>query len=83
MKKFKKWLNTKGGLYTLIATMLLVVVALFCVMIGYVYSDLAGNWNRLGEMFTNPFATTIYVVGALILLALLFISILFKRNEEI
>ena len=83
MKKLRKWLKTKGGLYAILTTIALLIVALLCVMIGYVYSDLGGNWARLGEMFTNPFATTIYVVIILVALAMVYITIMFNRNKDI
>ena len=83
MKQFKKWISSKGGIITILTTITLIIIALISIIIGYVYTDLGGNWNRLGEMFASDYAISIYIILGLVVLAVIYIAIMFKRNEEI
>lgn len=82
-KKVKKFLDKKGGLYAVLITIGLSVLALVLIALGYVYGSLDGDWNKFLEWFASPFAISLYVIGFLIIFFLIIINILIKRNEDI
>ena len=82
-KKLKKFLTKKGGLYSVLITMGLCILALVLIGIGYVYGSLGGDWNRFWLWFTEPLAISIYVITLLVVMFLVIIRILIKRNEDI
>jgi uncharacterized BrkB/YihY/UPF0761 family membrane protein len=81
-KKIRNFLHSKGGLATIIATALLCVVALVSMMIGYVYSELNGEWNRLGELFKSDFMISIYIILGLLAFVLVILIVLINRRKE-
>ena len=83
MKKFKKWLHSKGGIITICTTIALVVIALICIMVGYVYQTLNGDWSLLWEKFTNRFAITVYILLGVGAIFGIYIYFLVKRHKEI
>lgn len=82
-RKLVKFINSKGGIWALIGTIVLLLVAAFLVIVGVIYADYGGNWNKISEVLTSNFATTTYVVIGLIILALIYIYVIFKRKEEL
>lgn len=83
MKKLKKFINSKGGLKVIIVSLALVLVALFCVIVGIVYGDFGGDWSKIGEILTNDFAIAIYIIVGLIVLLLISLIITMNRKKEI
>lgn len=82
-KKFRKFVKSKGGLATLISVISLIFIALFLIVIGMIYSDYGGDWSRIPEFLGSPIATTTYVVGGIIVVALIYIYILINRKEDL
>lgn len=78
MRRFKKWIASKGGIATISVSIALVIIALVFITIGYVYLYLDGEWARVGEVFTSKTAITLYIIAGLIafgLINLLFIAL--------
>ena len=82
-KKFKSFVNSKGGLITLISVISLVIIALFLIVIGMIYSDYNGDWSKIPAVLGSNEAVTIYVVGGFITVLLIYIYVTFKRKEDI
>ena len=82
-KKLKKFINSKGGLATLISVICSIILALFLMLIGIIYSDYNGDWSKIPEFLGSNLMVTIYIVGGLIIIALIYIYVLFKRKEDI
>ena len=82
-KRFRKFVNSKGGLFTLIATISLVILALFLIVIGMIYSDYNGDWSKIPDFLGSNVAVTVYVIAGLIIVVLIYIYVLFKRKEDI
>ena len=82
-KKLKKFVNSKGGLATLISVICAIILALFLMLIGIIYSDYNGDWSKIPEFLGSNLMITIYVISGLIIIALIYIYVLFKRKEDI
>ena len=82
-KKFKRFINGKGGLATLISLIASIFVALFLILIGMIYSDYDGDWSKIPEFLGSNLMITIYVIGGFIIIVLIYIYVLFKRKEDI
>lgn len=82
-KKFRRFINGKGGLATLISVIVAIFLALFLMLIGIIYSDYDGDWSKIPEFLGSKLMVTIYVVGGLIIVVLIYIYVLFKRKEDI
>lgn len=82
-KKLLKFIKSKGGIWALVGTIVLLLVAAFLVIVGVIYSDYGGNWNKITELLTSNFAITTYVVLGLVIFALIYIYVIFKRKEEL
>lgn len=82
-KKFKRFVRSKGGLATLISLISAVILALFLMLIGMIYSDYDGDWSKIPEFLGSKLMVTFYVVGGLIIVVLIYIYVLFKRKEDI
>lgn len=82
-KKFKRFVRSKGGLATLISVIGAIVLALFLMLIGIIYSDYNGDWSKIPEFLGSKLMVTIYIVGGLIIVVLIYIYVLFKRKEDI
>ena len=82
-KKFRKFINSKGGLATLISVICAIILALFLMLIGIIYSDYNGDWSKIPEFLGSNLMITIYVISGLIIIALIYIYVLFKRKEDI
>lgn len=83
MKKFKKFLKSKGGILSILGTILLLLLAGFLIIVGVVYSNYGGNWGIIPELLTSNFAIAMYVILGLVIFFLLYIAFIFARNEEI
>ena len=81
-KKLKKFLHKKGGLVAVITTASLCFIALLSMTIGYVYSDLGGDWSRLGELFGADWMVAIYIILGVLVLSLIYLLVLLHRKEE-
>ena len=82
-KKFKRFVRSKGGLATLISLISAIILALFLMLIGIIYSDYNGDWSKIPEFLGSRLMVTFYVVGGLIIVVLVYIYVLFKRKEDI
>lgn len=83
MKKFKKFIKSKGGIFAIIGTLLLLLLAGFLILLGVIYGTYNGNWSVIGEVLTSKFAIAVYVVIALVFFFIIYITIIMNRNEEI
>ena len=83
MKKFRKFITSKGGIWAIIGTISLLLISAFLIVVGIIYSDYNGNWGKIWEILSSNFAITTYVVLALIIFALFYIYIIFKRKEDL
>ena len=83
MKKFKKFIKSKGGIFAIIGTLLLLLLAGFLILLGVIYGSYNGNWSVIGEVLTSNFAIAVYVVIALVFFFIIYITIIMNRNEEI
>lgn len=83
MKKFRKFINSKGGLKVIIISFVLLLVALFFVIVGIVYGDFGGDWSKIGEILTNDFAIAIYIIVGLVLFLLIKVSITVSRKKGV
>ena len=83
MKKLKKFIQTKGGIWVVLGTILLLLLAGFLILVGVIYGNYGGNWNVIGEVLTSKFAIGVYVIMGLVLFFIIYITILFERNKEI
>lgn len=83
MKSFKKFITSKGGIFAIISTILLLLLAGFLILVGVIYGTYNGNWGVIGEVLTSQFAIGVYVIMGLILFFMIYITIIFNRNKEI
>lgn len=81
-RKIKKFLHSKGGLAVVITTASLCLIALASMTIGYVYSDLDGEWSRLGELFFSDYMIGIYIIVGVLAFMLVYLLVLLHRKEE-
>ena len=81
-KKIKNFLSSKGGLAAVISVASLCVVGFLAIIIGYVYSDLGGDWSRLGELLGADWMVSIYILVAVILFFCIVALILINRRNE-
>ena len=82
-KKILKFIKSKGGIWALLGTISLLLVAAFLIVIGVIYSDYNGDWSMIEKVLTSDFAITTYVVLGLVIFALIYIYVIFKRKEEL
>ena len=82
-RKLTKFINSKGGIWALLGTISLLLLSAFLIVVGVIYADYRGDWSKISEVLTSNFATTTYVVLGLVILALVYIYIIFKRKEEL
>ena len=45
MKKLKQFIQTKGGIWVVLGTILLLALAGFLILVGVIYGNYGGNWN--------------------------------------
>ena len=83
MKSFKKFIKSKGGIFAIIGTLLLLLLAGFLILLGVIYGTYNGNWSVIGEVLTSKFAIAVYVVIALVFFFIIYITIIMNRNKEI
>lgn len=83
MKKFKKFINGKGGIWALIGTILLLLIASFLILVGVIYGQYGGNWNVIGEVLTSQFAIGVYVIMGLTIFFVIYVTLIMGRNKEI
>lgn len=83
MNKFKKFITSKGGIYAIIGTISLLLLAGFLIIVGVIYGTYGGNWGKITELLTSKFAIGVYVILGLVLFFTIYITILFDRNKEI
>lgn len=82
-KKIKRFIQSKGGIWALVGFITLLLIAAFLIIVGIIYSDYGGNWNKIPQVLGSNYAITIYVVFGLVILALVYIYVIFKRKEDI
>ena len=83
MKKYKKFIAKKGGIFAILGTILLLLSAGFLILLGVIYGTYNGNWSVVGEVLTSKFAIGVYVIMALVLFFIIYITIIFNRKKEI
>lgn len=83
MEKFKKFIMSKGGMWAVLGTILLLLVAGFLILVGVIYGTYGGNWNKITEVLTSKFAIGVYVIMGLTLFFIIYISYMMSRNKEI
>lgn len=83
MKKLKKLFTSKGGIFAIFGTILLLLLAGFLIIIGVIYGTYGGNWGVIGEVLTSKFAIGVYVILGLTLFFVIYLTLIFNRNKEI
>ena len=83
MKKFKKFIQSKGGIWVLLGTIALILIASFLILVGVVYTNFGGDWNRIPEILSSDFAISVYIIIGLTIFALVIVTITLNRNKEI
>ena len=83
MKKIKKFIREKGGLRVILWTFGLILFASSLIITGCVYCYYDGDWGKIPEMLTSDFAISCYVIIGVVIMILIFLSIISKRNGEI
>ena len=83
MKKFRKFITSKGGIVAIISTLSLLLLAGFLILRGVIYGTYGGNWGKVSEVLTSKFAIGVYVIMGLVLFFIIYLTILFDRNKEI
>lgn len=83
MKKLKKFIKDKGGLKVFIISITLILIASALMILGVVYADFGGDWNKIPEILSSDFAISVYVVIGLLILVIIYISFIFGRKREI
>lgn len=83
MKELKKFITKKGGIYAILGTILLLLLAGFFIVLGVIYGSYNGDWSVIGQVLTSKFAIGVYVIMALVLFFIIYITIIFNRKKEI
>lgn len=83
MKQFKKFITSKGGIFAILGTILLLLLAGALILVGVIYGTYNGNWSVIGQVLTSKFAIGIYVIMGLVLFFMIYITIIFNRKKEI
>ena len=83
MKKLKKLFTTKGGIFAIFGTILLLLLAGFLILVGVIYGTYNGNWGVIGEVLTSKFAIGVYVIMGLVFFFMIYLTIIFNSKKEI
>lgn len=83
MKKIKKFIQAKGGLKVFLVTLALILVASFLIVVGVIYGTYGGDWGMIWRVLSSDFAIACYIIIALTIFALFYITIISGRNKEI
>ena len=83
MKKLRKFITSKGGIFAVLGTLLLLLLAGFFVLLGVIYGTYGGDWSFIGEALTSKFAIGVYVILGLVLFFIIYLTIIFNRDKEI
>ena len=83
MKKLKKFFTSKGGIFAIFGTILLLLLAGFLILVGVIYGTYNGNWGVIGEVLTSKFAIGVYVIMGLVFFFMIYLTIIFNSKKEI
>lgn len=83
MKKFRKFITSKGGIWAILGTLLLLLLAGFLILVGVIYGTYGGNWGVIVEVLTSQFAIGVYVIMGLTFFFIIYITLIMNRNKEI
>ena len=83
MKKFRKFLRSKGGILAVLGTLFLMLIASFFIILGVIYGTYNGNWGKIPEVLSSDFAISVYIIIGLTLFLLIYVVIITGRNKEI
>ena len=83
MKKFRKFITSKGGIWAILGTLLLLLLAGFLILVGVIYGTYGGNWGVIVEVLTSQFAIGVYVIMGLTFFFIIYITLIINRNKEI
>lgn len=83
MKKLKKFFTSKGGIFAILCTILLLLLAGFLILVGVIYGTYNGNWGVIGEVLTSKFAIGVYVIMGLVFFFMIYLTIIFNSKKEI
>lgn len=83
MKELKKFITKKGGIYAILGTILLLLLAGFFIVLGVIYGSYNGDWSVILQVLTSKFAIGVYVIMGLVLFFIIYITIIFNRKKEI
>lgn len=83
MKEFKKFITKKGGIFAILGTILLLLLAGGLILVGVIYGTYNGDWSVIGQVLTSKFAIGVYVIMGLVLFFMIYITIIFNRKKEI
>lgn len=83
MKQFKKFITSKGGIWAILGTLLLLLLAGFLILVGVIYGTYGGNWGVIVEVLTSQFAIGVYVIMGVTFFFIIYITLMINRNKEI
>ena len=83
MKQFKKFITSKGGIFAILGTILLLLLAGGLILVGVIYGTYNGDWSVISQVLTSKFAIGVYVIMGLVLFFMIYITIIFNRKKEI
>lgn len=83
MKRLKRFLQSKGGIWAIIGTISLLLLAGFFIILGVIYGTYGGNWGYIGEVLSSKFAIGVYVILGLVVFFIIYLTVIFNRNKEI
>lgn len=76
-KRFKEWVNSKGGKGFLIGSIAFLIFGLACIVVGF---GLTKGWDFIYKWFTSRWAVYVYIAIGLWSIAVL--SIMLYGNKE-
>ena len=82
MKKLRKFLNTKGGMWAVIGTIAFILLIPLSLFLSWGISN-NWNWELLASYFSNEIAITCYIGGGLVIFLIIMMYLLAKLREDV
>ena len=82
IKKIKKFLNSKGGIWAVLGTIAFILIAPAALFIQWGIES-GWNWQQLADYLTNDIAMTVYIVCGLVIFGIVVFYANVKLRKEI
>ena len=82
MKKLRKFLNTKGGMWAVIGTIAFILLIPVSLFLSWGITN-NWDWELLRSYFTNEYAITCYIGGVLIIFLVIILYLTAKLREDV